>query len=212
MGRLIVLCVIFLSLLSFPGNVGAISIEGAVWSTDAYKYALDPSLGPPKVDPDAYFLVDAINFDSLRPDGKPKNVSFDEFLNFPVDWKILNEKFKPKEKMFTGTNKEEGIFFQFTWSLDLPAGSSSVNITHDDGFFFFVVSGFKAGEDGVFEEPQVSRFDVLVKDPGNYNVTLNYGALNNTDTHVLIFSTPEPGSMLLLVLGIIGIGVVRRRH
>ena len=114
--------------------------------------------------------------------------------------------------MFTSTSKEEGIFFQFTWSLDLPGGSSQVNITHDDGFFFFGVSGFKAGEDGVFKEPQVSSFDVMVKDPGIYNVTLNYGALNDTDTHVLIFSTPEPGSMLLLALGIIGVGVFRRRH
>ena len=29
MRRLIVLCLIFLSVLSFPGNAGAISIEGA---------------------------------------------------------------------------------------------------------------------------------------------------------------------------------------
>ena len=47
MRRLIVLCLIFLSVLSFPGNATAI-ITGEVWSTDALSSAQNPALGPPK--------------------------------------------------------------------------------------------------------------------------------------------------------------------
>ena len=217
MRRLIVLCVIFLSILSFPGNVSAIYIEGAVWSTEAYKYALDPSQGPPpERKPDAYFWVENINFDSRRPDGKPKNVSFDEFLNFPLKWEILNPKFSPIDKMFTGTNKEEGIFFQFSWSMVLQDGLLPVTITHDDGFYLFLSDGQTINESKpVGEEPPppaVSKFDLDVPGTGERTFNLYYGALNDSDDHVLIFGTPEPGSMLLLVLGIIGIGVLRRKH
>jgi len=212
MGRATVLCLAILSLLMAPGLAGAIQISGSVWATGAEEYALAPSkaFGQYLPTPNATFTTESINFDSRNlPAEQQKIITFNQFLNSPAWDKASFVNFDPDKSMFAAS---KGVFFQFTWSLDLPAGSSQVNITHDDGFFFFDVSGFKAGEDGVFKEPKVSSFDVMVKDPGKYNVTLNYGALNNTDTHVLIFSTPEPGSMLLLALGIIGIGVLRRRH
>jgi hypothetical protein len=49
-------------------------------------------------------------------------------------------------------------------------------------------------------------------DNGTYNVWLSYWAVDDSDTHVLMFNTPEPGTMLLLGLGLIGIGILRRRH
>jgi hypothetical protein len=218
MRRLIVLCAIFLSVLTFTGNVCAIEIKGAVWSsvwnTDALKSATYPSIGPPTntATPDATFVISDINFDSRRLKLEdPSKITYNEFLNNPTWNKPENKEFDPNGSMFTGPG--QGIFFQFTWSLDLSREALPVTITHDDGFFFYVFNIFKAGSDGAFKEPQVSILsDLMVKDPGKYSVTLNYGALNDTDTHVLIFSTPEPGSMLLFALGIIGIGVLRRRH
>ena len=213
MGRLIVLCLMCISVLAFPGNVGAISIEGAVWSTDAYDFAKNPSLGAPSVDPDAYFLVEAINFDSLRSE-KPKNIIFDEFLN-PLEWKIPeNSKFKPDEKMFNGNNQgDEGIFFRFTFTLDLSGGTLPVTISHDDGFVFSIpIFQYEYSVPDPVETPQVAKFDLKGFDPGQYTVILDFGAINDSDSHVLIFSTPEPGSMLLLFLGIMGIGVLRRRN
>ena len=216
MRRLIVLCVIFLSILSFPGNVCAISIEGAVWSTEAYKYALGPVPGAAGAQAGCVLRVEDINFDSRRPDGKPKNVSFDEFLNFPLKWEILNPIFSPKDKMFTGTNKEEGIFFQFSWSMVLQNGLLPVTITHDDGFYLFLSDGQTINESKPVgaepPPPAVSKFVLDVPGTGERTFNLYYGALNDSDDHVLIFSTPEPGSMLLLALGIMGIGVLRRRH
>jgi hypothetical protein len=214
MRRLIVLCAIFLSVLSFPGNVCALQIQGAVWSTDAYKFALDPSLGPPQGDPDAYFVVNAINFDSLSFD-KPKDITFDEFLNFPIEWKILNTKFSPKDKMFTGTSKEEGIFFQFTWSLVLPKGPLPVTVIHDDGFYFSILNIFEFGPETskpvTGPEPIVTTFSVKGLDQGIYTATLNYGALNDSANHVLIYNTPEPWTILLLGLGMLGLGILRRK-
>ena len=220
MRRLIVLCLIFLSVLSFPGNVCALQIQGAVWSTDAYKFALDPSLGPPKVDPDAYFVVDAINFDSRRPDGKPKNVSFDEFLNFPIEWIILNKEFDPKEKMFTSTSKEEGIFFRFTITpFDVSKDVQPVTVIHDDGINFSIFNVFElykedpdAAKPVKGLEPAVTSINLKGVPPGNYSLAvLDYGALNDTENHVLIYNTPEPWTILLLGLGMLGLGILRRK-
>jgi hypothetical protein len=210
MGRLIVLCLIFLSLPAFPGNVDAIPIQGAVWSTDAYKYAMDPSLGPPTASPDAYFVVEAIDFDSRRF-AKPQSITYDDFLNRP-DWKIPeNSKFNPDAMMFSPDTKDQGIFFQFTWDLGLSGGVLPVTITHDDGFVFLIeVLDFSFSSPKPVETPQIAEFPVKGS-PGQYVAIINYGALGNTDTHVLIFNTPEPGSMLLLALGILGIGVFRKR-
>jgi hypothetical protein len=48
-------------------------------------------------------------------------------------------------------------------------------------------------------------------DPGLYTGILKYGALNDPDPEVLIYRTPEPITMLLMVIGLVGISVIRRR-
>jgi hypothetical protein len=218
MGRLIVLCLIFLSVLSFPGNATAIII-GEVWSTGALSSAQNPALGPPKelqsdgtfkdALPNATFTVNGdINFAGNTP-----SLTFGQFLNSPLVW--VSSSIKLDDLMFSKTSPvpDQGIFFRFTWSLDLPAGSSPVTITHDDGFFLQLSTGKTIDQyTEKVGSPAEAKFDLTVPSDGTYVITLNYGALNDTDSHVLIFRTPEPGSMLLLALGIIGIGVLRRRH
>ncbi len=45
----------------------------------------------------------------------------------------------------------------------------------------------------------------------NYTAVLRYGAINDDDADVLVYSTPEPGCLLLLALGIIGLSALRGR-
>ena len=210
MRRLIVFCLIFLPLLSFPGNADAIS--GEIWSTNAYENALNPSIGPPSAPSDATFNFDSINFDSRRLGDQAKNISFDEFLNFPK-WTYLGPGFDPEKKMFGNNgegNGDEGIFFKFTWELSLSSGSNLFTVVNDDGFYLLLANGKSFDFPGQFDKPEISEIDLKVSSSGNYAVTLYYGALSDTSAHVMIVKTPEPGTMLLLGLGVIGIGILRR--
>ena len=212
MGRLIVLCMIFLSVFLFPGNTRA-SIIGEVWSTYLLSSAQEPFKGPPSATPAETFNVESINFDSRRVE-KPKNITYNEFLNYPK-WPP-NSKFKPDQQMFTDNIKgDEGVYFIFRWTIEYLGGSYPITIIHDDGFVFSLVTGqsFRS-EDQYYEEPHISTFDLKMfgLDSGTYNVWLSYWAVDDSDTHVLMFNTPEPGTMLLLGLGLIGIGILRRRH
>ena len=211
MGRLIVLCLIFLSVLSFPGNASAL-INGQVWATDALNSALDPSTGPPAgLEPSAKFTVSDINFSSILA-----GVTFDAFLGKP-DWdeKSFNN-FKPSDPMFTstaGTGKAtEGIFFRFEIPLTVTSKTMPITIIYDDGFAYYLFSKEPIQEaSGIIEKPLQLTFPANAA-PGEYFfATLNFGALNDTDSHTIIFRTPEPGTLLLLGLGLIVVGVLRRR-
>jgi hypothetical protein len=208
MGRLIILCLIFLSAFFFPGNAAAIII-GEVWNTGALSSAANPALGPPAgVPPAATFTVNGdINFT-----GNTLSLTFGQFLNSPSDW--TSSSINLADLMFskTSTVPDQGIFFRFTMSLEIPAGPLPITVIHDDGFSFSVLNAFEfSGATGQVTGTTVTTFDVKGFDPGTYTATLNYGALNDTANHVLIFSTPEPWTMLLLGLGLIGIGILRKK-
>lgn len=215
MGRRIVLCLVFLSVFLSPGNLCALLIEGSVWSTNATYYAQHPDEGPPQgVPADAAFKVTAVNFDSSRVQ-QPKNVTFNEFLNFPQSWDIPEgSKFDPNKKMFPNNgqgNGDEGVFFIFAIPIELSGGSLPVTITYDNGIVFSILNQILYSDPEPPDGIQVAKFSLNGFDPGLYTGILKYGALNDSYPAVLSFSTPEPGSLLLLALGVIGIGVVRRR-
>lgn len=215
MGRHIVLCLVFLSVFLSPGNVCALKITGAVWNTNALEYAMHPDKYPTVGSDATFVLTSDINFDSSRS-LEPKNIKFDEFLNNPA-WDTEKGKILGQQKMY-GNNGQgnglEGVFFSFTWSMYLTDSALPITITHDDGIYFFIVTSpgiFFSAPDQV-GQVEVSKFDLKAPaGPGFYTVQLNYGAISDADPDVLIFSTPEPGSMLLLVLGLVGVGCLRRR-
>ena len=147
-------------------------------------------------------------------------LSFDEFLNFPLEWEILNKEFDPKEKMFTSTSNEEGIFFRFTITpFDVSKDAQPVTVIHDDGINFSIFNVFElykedpdAAKPVKGLEPAVTSINLKGVPPGNYSLAvLDYGALNDTENHVLIYNTPEPWTILLLGLGMLGLGILRRK-
>jgi len=211
MGRFFVLCLLFIPVFFLPGNASAL-INGQVWATGALNSALDPSAGPPEgLKPSALFTVPEVNFSSILA-----GVTFDAFLGKP-DW---NEKsfnnFKPSDPMFTstaGTGKAtEGIFFRFEIPLTVTSKTMPITIIYDDGFAYYLISEKPIQEViGIIEKPLQLTFPANA-DPGEYFfANLNFGALNDTDSHTIIFRTPEPGTLLLLGLGLIVVGILRRR-
>jgi hypothetical protein len=228
MGRIIVLCLVFLSLLSFPGHACALGdsgVTGYLW-LDNYDYAYNPSLvvtNPLDTKTaTAAFTVPDINFDSRQFD-QPQKVSFNQFLHIPdkdpyKQWTIpAGSSFDPSSQMFNNKNGKEGIFFQFDWDMTLKNGTLPFRITYDDGFFLRLGTGetFPVTDlppsSGIIDVPITQEFS-LSKAPGMYHFTLYYGAINDTSTHVIIFATPEPGSILLLGLGLAGIGFIMRKR
>ncbi len=224
MGRIIVLCLIFLSAFFSPGSACAITITGEIWSTNALTNAITPSLGPPAdriSSPDAKFTIDAIdisaiNFDSRRISDiqDREKITYNQFLNNSVLWNdtITSREF-PNSRMFSSGSNEQGIFFRFSWTMDYDGGSFPITITHDDGIYFTLLGGYPFDSSTPVtgnNPPRVSKFNLNdhAIDPGSYLWILEYGALNDSTTHVLIWNTPEPGTILLLGFGLVAIGAV----
>ena len=211
MRRFIVLCLIVLSALSFPGNASALLITGEVWQS-ALASASNPQSGPPSSTPDATFAVTDINFDSKRA-ANPGSISYDTFLNaVPGSWVINTTGFDPFAAMFSGTANpaDKGIFFRFTTQFVIP---QTITVTHDDGFYFAIPNVFEFGPDTstpiTGSDPAVVTFPVVGPRPGTYfPLIISYGALNDSVDHVLIFNAPEPWTILLLGIGMIGIGIM----
>jgi hypothetical protein len=209
MGRLIVLCLVILSLLSFPGHACALDITGEVW-LNAFASAENPANKPDRA-PDATFTVSDINFDSNRSGNSP-SLNFGDFLGKynTLTWTKGDLSGTKMFSSISAGSPTEGIFFWFTWSMDVIGGL--VTISHDDGFLLAVPArGFSTQDK--YTSPVKTTEDTQIDlglPPGNFTFTLSYGVLNDSANHVLIFRTTEPLTLMLLGVGLIGLVVIRR--
>jgi len=209
---LICLSMFFLSAGRASALVGDIvsDINGSIWF-GALANATNPSLGPPQSPANATFVLAnrEIRFDGVG------NPTFADFFNQGFTSSTISST----DKLFGANSTIDSVFFQLTFDITLAAATPlQIDIAHDDGFYIMLSTGVPITQNfaAPVPAPTVSTINLSVPSDGNFTVILNYGSLNSdTDpNHVLIWRTPEPGTILLLGLGLLGIGVVilLRRH
>jgi hypothetical protein len=198
---MLILCVFVLS----TGTSQAAFIYGSIWENSTAQ-AINPSLGPSALAPTSTFYVDVpgdINFDSRIGGSASYEATYNEFLKNPV-WTGTNIGGKKID-----TSSGHGTFFQFTGFISVVNGASFI-VTHDDGFWL------KIGGTAFDSSTPTSPEDYTITWAGLtgiYPFVLNYGAYNSYP-EVLVTRgatfVPEPMTMILLGLGLVGLAGVRR--
>ena len=179
----------------------ATPIYGSLW-----KYA-DASAQNPSIVPagsaTATFTVTALNFDSGIG-----TLTYDTWLKGsnstnPNNLVWLTDPSNIKNTFYTAGG--QGTFFQFTGIAYFPA---NVVISHDDGIYLTL--GTTVYNDSA---PTTVKATPLNNLAGTYAFTLNYGAWNGFPEVLKVpgISVPEPATMFLFGLGLLGLAGLRRR-
>ena len=216
MRRLIVLCLIFLSLLSFPGNVVAVDIK--IDFDNVIAPGLFIETNPLRDE----YATQGVRFRGLAEDdgGAILNLNLANFgvpaysgqnvLAFNSLAKMANEGV-PQQPEF--------ILFDDLWK------TVGIYVACTNGTDKFVLSAYdSSGKMVFFDEEQVSNQDGWVNLSVEWALGIQKVELtrqengsatfvaDNLELTTRVSRVPEPGTMILLGLGIIGIGVLRKRN
>lgn len=150
--------------------------------------------------PYATFTTAAINYDSRVTGYTPA-----AFLNTPVF--TPSNLFDPSADL----NNSAIVMTGMHW---MAPGLNRFYVTHDDGVYIMIPGlAFTLDSSGP-TSPQTTYFNIL--NPGAagfYSFTLNYAECCGAPATLItnLGSTPEPGTLVLLGSGIVGLGGVLRR-
>jgi len=194
------------AMLMMATSAMATSINGVLWTATGYNLSVHNLASISPTNTIGSFTVDQLNFDT-----RTYGDTYTKWLQgSSSNMNGLNWTSAAPSGFITDSNV--ATFFQFTGTGYFAANTK---ITHDDGVVLWLTSPTSTSPTMYdFSYPTSPQESFLGNTAGVYNFVLNYAAWNGFPEvlEVNIAPVPEPGTMMLLGIGLGGLAIFGKRR